>query len=222
VPTKTTTTRNHDPFRRRLQELAERLRQDISAVSEDARRASGGQAAGELTNVPHHLGDMASDEFQHDLSATLLQNEEYLSDEVQAARQRLDSGRFGICEHCGKPIPVERLDAIPYARYCTPCAEQANGDIANFDSGRPRSPADTIAGHIPPGPADVPEGVESPANAIGTAGGGTAIGGLAGSTEGHGDPAEEALEQATAGSHFDVEDARPPDQEDEASEVVSH
>lgn len=29
--------------------------------------------------------------------------------------------QFGLCERCGKPIPKERLEAIPYARYCVAC-----------------------------------------------------------------------------------------------------
>ncbi|HHY39150.1 MAG TPA: hypothetical protein GX507_09530 [Clostridia bacterium] len=29
--------------------------------------------------------------------------------------------QFGLCERCRKPIPKERLKAIPYARYCVAC-----------------------------------------------------------------------------------------------------
>ena len=28
----------------------------------------------------------------------------------------MDAGTYGICEVSGKPIPVERLEAIPWAR----------------------------------------------------------------------------------------------------------
>ena len=45
-------------------------------------------------------------------------------------------------------------------------------------------------------------------HAIGTAGGGTPVGGLAGGTEGDGDPTIVELEEATASSNFDVEDDR--------------
>ena len=45
-------------------------------------------------------------------------------DEIKAALARMDQGRYGICERCEKPIPVERLVAIPHARYCVACQAQ--------------------------------------------------------------------------------------------------
>lgn len=40
---------------------------------------------------------------------------------VQAARQRLKSGIYGVCIECGYPIPYERLEAQPTAERCAPC-----------------------------------------------------------------------------------------------------
>ena len=34
---------------------------------------------------------------------------------IDAALLRLDAGTYGICVHSGQPIPVERLEAIPWA-----------------------------------------------------------------------------------------------------------
>ena len=45
-------------------------------------------------------------------------------------------------------------------------------------------------------------------HAAGTAGGGTAVGGLAGSNEGNGDPVIVEVDEATASGSFDVEDDR--------------
>jgi RNA polymerase-binding transcription factor DksA len=39
-------------------------------------------------------------------------------DEVEAAIQRLEAGNYGLCEVCGKPIGVARLEAMPAARLC--------------------------------------------------------------------------------------------------------
>jgi RNA polymerase-binding transcription factor DksA len=39
-------------------------------------------------------------------------------DEVEAALQRLQEGHYGLCEVCGKPIGVPRLEAMPAARLC--------------------------------------------------------------------------------------------------------
>ena len=140
------TTAQLDHFRERLRDMARRVKRDVDAVSEQAKMPSGGQAAGELSNVPMHLGDMGTEEYLHDLNATLLENEQYLVDEALAALARIDDGTFGRCENCESEIPDERLEAIPYARHCTRCAESLqNGHKANFNSGRPQSPADTFA-----------------------------------------------------------------------------
>ena len=32
--------------------------------------------------------------------------------------QRIDAGTYGRCEACGEPIPQERLEAVPTARFC--------------------------------------------------------------------------------------------------------
>src|SRR5580692_5518466 len=115
--------RQIERYRRQLRELTARMLSDTTAVTEQMREGSGGQAGGALSNAPMHLGDMGTDEYLQDLNATLLENEEFLSNEISEAFDRIEEGTYGICESCGKPIPTERLDAIPYARRCTPCAE---------------------------------------------------------------------------------------------------
>ncbi|MFD6289748.1 TraR/DksA family transcriptional regulator [Streptomyces sp. NPDC060205] len=41
--------------------------------------------------------------------------------EVEDAFDRVRNGRYGDCLDCAKPIPVERLEILPYARFCVPC-----------------------------------------------------------------------------------------------------
>ena len=42
-------------------------------------------------------------------------------EEVDAALLRLDAGRYGTCERCGRPIAEARLEARPTARTCVTC-----------------------------------------------------------------------------------------------------
>jgi DnaK suppressor protein len=53
---------------------------------------------------------------------------EWALSEIEAALQRLEDGSYGICEHCGEPIPWERLDVVPMTRLCTPCHYVAESD----------------------------------------------------------------------------------------------
>jgi RNA polymerase-binding transcription factor DksA len=45
--------------------------------------------------------------------------------ELEAARARLESGLYGVCERCGQPIAPARLAARPEARTCVRCASRS-------------------------------------------------------------------------------------------------
>ncbi len=213
-----------EKYRTKLRALASQLRTDIATVEEGVRGAAGGQGAGELSNVPMHLGDMGTEEYLRDLNATLLENEEYLFREVADAMQRVEEGSYGRCEACEEDIREERLEVLPYARFCVRCAEkQSSGVDVNINRGRPQNPRDTLA---PEGEmrerrlasnhsefaelrADAPlDPLSEDRHAAGTAGGGTALGGLAGVNAGHGDPTVADLQEAMGSGEFDLEDAR--------------
>jgi RNA polymerase-binding transcription factor DksA len=47
----------------------------------------------------------------------LLRDQEELA-EIDAARQRIRDGSYGLCAECAEPIPTARLRALPTARLC--------------------------------------------------------------------------------------------------------
>lgn len=47
---------------------------------------------------------------------------------VDEALARLDAGTFGTCVRCGKAIPLERLEALPWAARCIDCQRIAPRD----------------------------------------------------------------------------------------------
>ena len=210
-----------DMYRARLQALAQRIRLEVSSITDETQAPSGGQSLGSLTNAPMHLADMGTEEYLHGINAVLLENGEHLINEVRAALERIDADLFGGCEYCGGIISDERLDAMPYARYCVQCAEaQAFGASANINDGRPNTPADTLApeGDMHedrrPRPrtdweAENSDGaIRGDSHAAGTAGGGTALGGLAGGTAGCGEPDVAELDDALGSGDFDAREER--------------
>lgn len=44
---------------------------------------------------------------------------------LQEAVKRFEEGTYGICERCGGEICAPRLEALPEARHCINCAQQA-------------------------------------------------------------------------------------------------
>ncbi|WP_328752688.1 TraR/DksA C4-type zinc finger protein [Streptomyces sp. NBC_00285] len=45
--------------------------------------------------------------------------------EVEAAFARVQDGSYGVCRTCSRPIPVERLEILPYTPFCVPCQRNA-------------------------------------------------------------------------------------------------
>jgi DnaK suppressor protein len=72
----------------------------------------------------HHISDSATDEELRELafmSATRLREELAM---IEEAISRIREGSYGICLKCSKKIPLDRLKAIPYARYCISCQRE--------------------------------------------------------------------------------------------------
>ena len=63
----------------------------------------------------------ASQVFEQQRDLALRDRNQQHLEQVEAALQRLDEGTFGNCVRCGRPIPPERLDAIPWAAHCIDC-----------------------------------------------------------------------------------------------------
>jgi RNA polymerase-binding transcription factor DksA len=48
-------------------------------------------------------------------------------EDIDDAIASMDTGMYGVCESCGTPIPLERLEAVPRARCCVTCSGQSAG-----------------------------------------------------------------------------------------------
>jgi RNA polymerase-binding transcription factor DksA len=107
--------------------LKKRVGGDLSDLEEEALRAVGGEASGGLSNVPIHLGDLGTDNFEEEVNLGLLENEQQILQEIGDALTRIEQGTFGRCEECQQEIPRERLEAVPYARYCLRHAKEFQG-----------------------------------------------------------------------------------------------
>ena len=111
-------------YRRRLLALKKRLGGDLSELEEEALRPVGADPSGGLSEVPVHPADLAADLYDEEVSLDLLANESQILAEVIDALGRIDQGTFGRCANCKQEIPRERLEAVPYTRYCLVCADR--------------------------------------------------------------------------------------------------
>ncbi len=62
--------------------------------------------------------DAALDSSQNEINSQLAELESRELAQVEEALKRMEDGTYGICEASGKPIPLARLQALPYATLC--------------------------------------------------------------------------------------------------------
>ena len=78
-------------------------------------------SAGERAGMATHMADLGTDNFRHDFHLGLLSEEADVLEMIDEALQRLEDSEYGICLDCGEQIPRKRLEAKPYAKFCTKC-----------------------------------------------------------------------------------------------------
>jgi RNA polymerase-binding protein DksA len=107
-----------DHFRAELEQHRERLQSTIA--HHDIGGASLTEETGELmsSSADNHLADTASETYEREFDEGLEEDAQDQLREVEAALQRIEDGTYGTCSVCGKQIPVERLEAVPWTTLC--------------------------------------------------------------------------------------------------------
>jgi RNA polymerase-binding transcription factor DksA len=101
--------------RDRVLQRLERHDESIATSDED----------GDLTTYPLHLADEGTDTMEQEKDLMLRSKEGDHLQLIDSALRKLyrEPEQFGVCENCGEPIPDERLDLVPWTRYCLKCVE---------------------------------------------------------------------------------------------------
>lgn len=118
----TLTTDKVEHYRQRLLDLRRRAREGVGHVVESIVEDSSSQ--GNLSNAPVHLADVAEEGIVAEVQ--MLETENNLLREIDAALARIDDGTYGTCQNCGKEIEAARLDALPHVALCIECAEASD------------------------------------------------------------------------------------------------
>jgi len=85
--------------------------------------------------------DAANDGAQNELNTQLAALESRELVQVERAIGLIRQGRYGVCEVCEQPIPIERLKALPFTPVCVTCQRvqeklsfNADSDDADWES----------------------------------------------------------------------------------------
>lgn len=66
--------------------------------------------------------DVAADVIDRTLLTALGTQDANRLQQIDSALDRINQGTYGRCVKCGKDIPQERLEVLPYALMCVTCA----------------------------------------------------------------------------------------------------
>jgi len=83
-------------------------------------------ADGDLSSYSFHMADQGTDAMEREKAFLFASKEgRYLWHVNQALRRLYKSpDTFGQCQHCGGEIALDRLEALPHARYCFDCKQR--------------------------------------------------------------------------------------------------
>ncbi|MEK6634988.1 MAG: TraR/DksA C4-type zinc finger protein [Planctomycetota bacterium] len=111
-------------FRKLLLSIREKLVGKVDSMQGEALKRSRQDASGDLSNVPIHMADVGTDNYERELMIELIQNGEEGVRSIDTALEKIEDGTFGVCELCAKKINKERLKAVPYAKLCIDCQRE--------------------------------------------------------------------------------------------------
>jgi len=105
-------------FRQELEQARDRLVKTIE--HHDIGGASLTEETGELLSgsADNHMADTATETYERELDEGLEEDARDQLRQIEKALARLQSGEYGRCEICGKEIPLERLEAVPWTTLC--------------------------------------------------------------------------------------------------------
>lgn len=104
-----------------------RLHQTLSNRRDELRKRLGGELNELMKYRAGDTGDsadLAFDSGSEEVTSQLAELEARELIKVERSLQRLKQGTYGVCEGCGKKIPVARLNALPFSSTCISCQRE--------------------------------------------------------------------------------------------------
>ena len=97
--------------RKRVEDAIEYLRKEHpGSLQEETEEIAG--------TADNHLGETATATLDREIDYSLEENSGEVLAAIGRALKRIDDGTYGKCVNCGKPIPEERLEALPWTELC--------------------------------------------------------------------------------------------------------
>lgn len=110
-----------------LSELERLLEQRLALLIEQVRNAleqsQSRQFIELLDRAPADVGDQSVADALADLNLAFIDRQIRELRDIEAARERMRGGTYGVCIDCGEDIDVDRLRVYPTAKRCVRCQQ---------------------------------------------------------------------------------------------------
>ena len=98
-----------EKFKKKLLAMKQQLGSSLKSVSDDVKSSD------KSKGYSQHQADEGTDDFGQRISIEVSTKEQGMIRQIDRALEKIEEGTYGICDLSGDPIPLKRLEAIPYA-----------------------------------------------------------------------------------------------------------
>jgi DnaK suppressor protein len=115
-------------LRKQLLEERESLESRLAHSNSYGLKQQMNESLGELSLYDNHPADIGDELFDRSKDLALREADSLTLERIDKALQRIQHGTYGICTTCGQDIPLERLQAEPWANRCVTCQERLDAE----------------------------------------------------------------------------------------------
>jgi RNA polymerase-binding protein DksA len=106
-----------DDLRTRLQAEEVELQTQLTTIEEDTFATTQSEMVGDV-GLDDESADAGTATFEREKDLSIENNVRDLLQKISRALKRIETGTYGICDRCGKPIEKARVKALPYVDLC--------------------------------------------------------------------------------------------------------
>jgi len=117
---------NH--FKSLLVRKKQELQSTLQSMHDNGTDGTNNSFVDELSRYDNHPADSGSEMYSAEFNNSLKIRHEVMMHEINDALKKIDNGTYGKCESCGNDIDKERLNALPYAKFCIQCQNNYSKD----------------------------------------------------------------------------------------------
>lgn len=98
-----------EKFKKELEELRLEMTHMVKEASDEVKNEA------DAKGYSQHQADEGTDDYDRALNLQLTDKEIQILRQIDRALEKIEEGTYGVCDLSGEPIPIKRLEAIPYA-----------------------------------------------------------------------------------------------------------